>query len=168
MNKRDSTPATRGDIDGLARRLDGHDSRFVGIDARFDAVDARFDAVDARFDAVDARFDAVDARFGEVDARFDAADARFEKLDKKVDAVHRTLAFEFVKVRAEMAAVEARTVDAMRRLEERVVSVLDRAVGRMETLWQESVLLPKTLDRHGKALGDHERRIAALESRPTR
>ena len=53
----------------------------------------------------------------------------------------------------------------MAQVKSHVSGVLDRAVSRMETLWRESVTLPREIDRHAAILGDHAARIKSLEAR---
>lgn len=63
-NSDDSSPATKGDIQGLVALMERIATRF---DARMDRLDARMDRLDARMDALDARMDALEARIEQVE-----------------------------------------------------------------------------------------------------
>ena len=52
-----------------------------------------------------------------------------------------------------------------RRVETIITERLEPFTSRMETLWRESVLNPKALDRQDAMLQGHESRISALEAR---
>ncbi|NNN05042.1 MAG: hypothetical protein HKL90_03995 [Elusimicrobia bacterium] len=73
----------------------------------------------------------------------------------------RRLAHEIVKTNARIDRLSDDLRGEMRGLRGDVSKTMDVAVSRMETLWRESVLLPRVID-------DHDRRISALEARPSR
>ncbi len=106
-------------------------------------------------------------------------EGRIESLDART---HR-LASEIVRTHERMDRMEEGLRQEMRQLNSQVLTALDASVGRMETLWRESALVPRTLDamrissaasvpglprpgldEHGAMLRDHEPRLGRLES----
>ncbi len=88
------------------------------------------------------------------------------RLEGRIDGLDggfRRLAAEVVKTNEKMDRMEEGLRHEMRGLKTEVTTALDASVGRMETLWRESVLLPRVLDQHGAALRDHETRLGPLE-----
>ncbi|HBO97399.1 MAG TPA: hypothetical protein DD648_05145 [Candidatus Omnitrophica bacterium] len=88
------------------------------------------------------------------------------ELNLEIAETRRTLAIEIVKTNARIDSVKDQLMEELSQIKSHVSGVLDRAVSRMETLWRESVTLPKEIDRHAAILGDHAVRIKALEARP--
>jgi len=74
-NKDVTAPATKADIEQLARSIE---KRFDAVDERLEAVDRRFEAVNRRFDAVDKRFERVEKRFDKIEERLSMHDRQFE------------------------------------------------------------------------------------------
>lgn len=68
--------ATRGDLEGLERRME---PRFQGMEGRFDRMEGRFDRMEDRFDRMEERFDRMEERFED----------RFERLAERIDRMQR-------------------------------------------------------------------------------
>jgi chromosome segregation ATPase len=139
-------------------RLDNVEQRItrVGerIDEQFAQVDQRFAQVDQRFAQVDQRFAQVDQRFAQVDQRFVQVDQRFDTLEVQVQKL-RVLGEENTTQIKQIAEVQAHHG-----------SVLDEhgaALKRIEEALEPLKVLPAAIQTCFRDLGDHERRITALE-----
>jgi hypothetical protein len=108
------------------------------IQAFAGSVDQRFDTVDQRFVKIDQRFDAVDQHFENVDRRLDGMDRRFEKLDHRLDGMD----MRFERIESTMA-----TKDDLAKLEDRVITEIDRFVSLHQTLDIEIVSLRSRCER---------------------
>ncbi len=88
----------------------------------------------------------------------DILDLRVE-LRGEIHASAARLALGLDKTNARMDRLDADLRGEMRQMRSDVAGIMDTAVSRMETLWRESLALPKLID-------DHERRLRVLEGRP--
>ena len=130
------------------------DEQFAQVDQRFAQVDQRFAQIDQRFAQVDQRFAQVDQRFAQVDQRFAQVDQRFDTLEVQVQKL-RVLGEENTTQIKQIAEVQAHHG-----------SVLDEhgaALKRIEEALEPLKVLPAAIQTCFRDLGDHERRITALE-----
>jgi hypothetical protein len=150
MKELDDRPATKGDLARFEARID--------LDRFATKIDLERFATKADLERFATKADLE---------RF-ATKADLERFATKADLheTRRTLAIEIVKTNARIDSVKDQLMEEMSQVKSHVSGVLDRAVSRMETLWRESVTLPKEIDRHAAILGDHASRIKALEARP--
>ena len=76
----------------------------------------------------------------------------------------KRLALGLDKTNQRMTEMEQGLRADMRELKTDVTTKLDTFIGRMETLWRESAMLPKAVDDHAEKIRDHEMRLSRLES----
>ncbi|MFH1725133.1 MAG: hypothetical protein ABII00_11010 [Elusimicrobiota bacterium] len=105
----------------------------------------------------DADKPATKSDIGRLDRKIDGVDSR---LDRKIDRV----AMELGRTQTQMREMEQRLGARMDAGFDRVTDVIDSFAGKIETYSRETATIPKTLDRHGDKLRDHERRIDRLEA----
>lgn len=82
------------------------------------------------------------------------------RLDKKIDRV----AIEVVKTNERIGQLGEGLRQDMRQLNSDVTAKLDAFIGKMETIWKESAVLPRVVDEQAEKLQDHEKRLKTLES----
>ena len=98
-------------------------------------------------------------------------------LDSKIDGLRTELKGEINDLKGNIHRLNISSVnmgDRLMSLEDRlgrrvetiITERLEPFTSRMETLWRESALNPKALDRQDAMLQRHEERISALEARP--
>jgi chromosome segregation ATPase len=114
------------------------------VNERLDKVEQRLTKLDER---MDERFAQVDQRFAQVDQRFDTLEAEFQKL-RMLEEQNATQIKQIAEVQAHHGGVLDEHGAALKRIEE-----------ALEPL----KVLPAAIHTCFRDLGDHERRIAALE-----
>ena len=140
----------------MKKRFDGVDKRFDGMDKRFDGMDKRFDGMDKRFDGIDKRLDGMDKRFDGIDERLDE---KFGQIDKRFDGVSLRLAVletDFMDMRRNMAT---------RKDIDRIMTILDKVVGKLDNLHRNSILFESRFVDYRDKVDDHEERIVSLEEK---
>lgn len=80
------------------------------------------------------------------------------RLDKKIDRV----AIEVVKTNERIGQLGEDLRQDMRQLNSDISAKLDVFIGKMETIWKESAVLPSVIDEHGHRLDVLESRVDAI------
>lgn len=83
------------------------------------------------------------------------------RLDKKIDRV----AVEVVKTNEQMGQLGKDLRQDMRQLNSDVTAKLDVFIGKMETIWKESAVLPSVVDEHGRRLDVLESRVGVIRDK---
>ena len=77
----DMTPATKGDLAALERKMD---ARFVRMDERFEQIDGRFEQIDGRFAHIDGRFEQIDEKFQRINESIDRILTVVVNMDRRI------------------------------------------------------------------------------------
>jgi len=146
-----SAPATKADLALLKTDL----SEAVES-VKTDVAVLKTDVAVLKTDVAGLKTDVAGLKTDVAGLKTDMADVKSE-----LSASTKRLALGILETNVRMDRLAEGLREEMRALRSDVSDKLDTAVSRMETLWRESVVLPRVVD-------DHERRITALEARPPR
>ncbi|NNN06102.1 MAG: DUF1640 domain-containing protein [Elusimicrobia bacterium] len=165
MSDFDPTPVVKGDLLALKSELksDIADVRADLAGVKTDLAGVKTDLAGVKTDLAGVKTDLAGVKTDLAGVKTDLASVKADVSSVKTElaASTRRLAHEIVKTNVRIDRLGDDLRGEMRALRSDVSKTMDTAVSRMETLWRESVLLPRVLD-------DHARRIAALEARPSR
>ncbi len=120
------------------KQFDALNERFDKLEGRFDGLEGRFDTLEGRFDKQERRLDKLEGRFDKLEGRFDKLENRFDKLENEVSRLRISTEDEFAKVREEMATKKDM---------DKVLTILDRHTGMLDTDELERLALSKQVDR---------------------
>ncbi len=137
-------PATKADV------------RAVKSELKIELGEVKADIAGVKTDLAEVKADLAGVKADLVGVKTDLAGVKTD-----LAASTKRLAHEIIKTNVRIDRLGTELRGEMRALRADVVTTMDTAVSRMETLWRESAILPRVID-------DHARRIAALEARPPR
>ena len=157
MAAKDSPPASKADVAAVAKDL-----AVVAKDLAVVAKDLNA-KISTVAKGLNAKIDAVEQR---LDAKIDGVEKR---LDAKIDGV----IVELVKTQGAMESMEGRLTSLIREESRKTNGTIDSFLANLETYSRESFTLPQAIDQHGETLrgheaklGEHDRRLRAVEARP--
>ncbi len=144
-------PATKADVLAVKSEL------------KIEIGEVKADLAEVKADLAGVKTDLAGVKTDLAGVKTDLAGVKTDLAGVKTDLAASTkrLAHEIIKTNVRIDRLGTELRGEMRALRADVVTTMDTAVSRMETLWRESAILPRVID-------DHARRIAALEARPPR
>ncbi len=151
-------PATKADVRAVKSEL-----KIELGEVKADIAGVKTDLAEVKADLAGVKADLVGVKTDLAGVKTDLAGVKTDLAGVKTDLAASTkrLAHEIIKTNVRIDRLGTELRGEMRALRADVVTTMDTAVSRMETLWRESAILPRVID-------DHARRIAALEARPPR
>lgn len=126
------------------------EERFGSFDQQLSDIDAHFSDVDEKFESIDRKLDDIGEKFENVDRKFDNVDEKFVRVGAKTEDGFAKL-FRYVNERFdEIEAMIAAKADG-----DRVYTMLDGIVARLEADEIERAAMSRQLDRHERSSASH-------------